>query len=152
MPDEKSSEIKTEMLKEHSIATGVLGLDLFPDHKRALLACMDGGVYELDLESGGTTLLSKHDSYAASVSLVKDSQHAISGGYDGRLIVHDLQSRSAKQNINAHNFWSWQSRVSPDGKLVASVSGQYLCGAYKYEPARAAEHPVKIFSASDGKL
>ena len=73
MPDEKPSEIKTEMLKEHSIATGVLGVDLFPDDKRALIACMDGGIYELDLESGSTTPLAKHDSYAASVSLIKDS-------------------------------------------------------------------------------
>ena len=152
MPDEKPSEIKTEMLKEHSIPTGVLGLDIFPDDKRALIACMDGGIYELDLESGSTTPLAKHDSYAASVSLIKDSQHAISGGYDGKLILHDLQSRTARQTIDAHKFWSWQSRVSPDGKLVASVSGQYLCGGYKYEPEPAAEHPVKVFSTADGKL
>lgn len=152
MPEEKSSDIKTEMLKEHSIPTGVLGFDLFPDDKRALLACMDGGVCELDLESGATTPLGKHDSYASSVSLITDSQHAISGGYDGKLILHDIPSRSAKQNIDAHKFWSWQSRVSPDGKLIASVSGQYLCGGYKYEPAPAAENPVKVFSTADGRL
>ena len=39
MPDEKPSEMKTEMLKEHSIPTAVLGLDIFPDDKRALVAC-----------------------------------------------------------------------------------------------------------------
>src|SRR4051812_2002414 len=128
MPDEKPSEIKTEMLKEHSIPTAVLGLDVFPDDKRALIACMDGGIYDVDLESGATVPLAKHDSYAASVSIIKDSSTAVSGGYDGKLILHDLESRSAKQNIAAHKFWSWQSRVSPDGKLVASVSGQYLCG------------------------
>src|SRR5258706_12211817 len=134
MPDEKPSEIKTEMLKEHSIATAVLGLDLFPDDKRALVACLDGGVYELDLESGATTPLAKHDSYASSVSFIQDSQHAVSGGYDGRLIWHDVSTRAATQNVAAHKFWSWQSRISPDGKLAASVSGQYLCGGYKYEP------------------
>jgi WD40 repeat protein len=152
MPDEKPSEMKTEMLKEHSIATAVLGFDIFPDDKRALLACLDGGVYELDLDSGATTPLAKHDSYASSVSLLKDSSGAISGGYDGRLIWYDLKSSEAKQSVLAHKFWSWQSRISPDGKLIASVSGQYLCGGYKYEPAPAAEHPVKIFSATDGKI
>ena len=150
MADEKPSEIKTEMLKEHSIPTAVLGLDVFPDGKRALVACLDGGVYEVDLESGAATALGKHESYASSVSLLKDQ--AVSGGYDGRLIWHDLQSRAAKQNVAAHKFWSWQSCASPDGKLVASVSGQYLCGGYKYEPAMATEQAVRIFSAVDGNL
>jgi WD40 repeat protein len=113
---------------------------------------MDGGVYELDLESGATSALGKHESYASSVSLAKDGEHAISGGYDGKLIWHDLSARAATQKIDAHKFWSWQSRVSPDGKWVATVGGQYLCGGYKYEPAADSEHSVKIFSAADGKL
>jgi WD40 repeat protein len=154
MADEKSSEMKTEMLKEHSIATGVLGLDISPDDKRAYLSCVDGGILELDLDSGKTTPLARHDSYASSVSLLPTSQghRAISGGYDGKLIWHDLATRESTRSILAHKFWSWQSRVSPDGKLAASVSGQYLCGGYKYEPAKADEHPVKVFSATDGKL
>jgi WD40 repeat protein len=152
MADEKPSEMKTEMLKEHSLPTAVLGLDLFADDKRALVACLDGGVYEVDLESGATKPLGKHDSYASSVSLIKGSEDAVSGGYDGKLIWHDLKAGTAKQNVAAHNFWSWQSRVSPDGKLVATVGGQYLCGGYKYEPAKAEDNPVKIFSTLDGKL
>lgn len=150
MADEKSSDLKTEMLKEHSISTAVLGLDLFPGDKRALIACLDGGVYELDLESGATTPFGKHESYASSVSLA--GERAISAGYDGKLIWHDVASRAVKESVTAHRFWSWQSRVSPDAKWVASVSGQYLCGGYKYEPAPAAEHSVKLFSAADGKL
>ena len=152
MADDKPSEIKTEMLKEHSIPTAVLGLDLFADDKRALVACLDGGVYEVDLESGAITPLAKHDSYASSVTLINGSEYAVSGGYDGKLIWHDLASHAAKQTVPAHKFWSWQSRVSPDGKLVATVGGQYLCGGYKYEPAKTDEHPVKIFAATDGKL
>jgi len=152
MADEKSNDLKTEFVKEHSIPTAVLGLDLFPDDKRALLACLDGGVYELDLESGKTTPLAKHDSYASSVTVLPNSNHAVSGGYDGRLIWHDLSARNATRTVPAHKFWSWQSRTSPDGKLVASVSGQYLCGGYKYEPASASEPPVKIFNAASGEV
>jgi WD40 repeat protein len=161
MPDEnqkptdaKDSAFKVELLKEHSISTAVLGLDLFPDDKRAVVACMDGGVYEIDLESGAATPLAKHDSYASSVSLLPSSegQLAISAGYDGKIIWHELTSKKASRNIAAHKFWSWQSRVSPDGKMVASVSGQYLCGGYKYEPAAPPEPPVKIFNTAKGEL
>ncbi len=152
MADEKPKEMKTEMLKEHSIPTAVLGFDLFPDDKRAALACLDGGVYELDLESGALSPLAKHDSYASSVTLIPGGERAVSGGYDGKLIWHDLSSRQAVSTIQAHKFWSWQSRVSPNCQFVASASGQYLCGGYKYEPASADEHPVKVFSAADGKV
>jgi WD40 repeat protein len=153
MPDAPSTSTKTDLLKEHSVPTGILGLDLFPDDKRALLACVDGSILELDLESGGATSLSAHDSYASSVTLHPSGKSAISGGYDGSLLIHNLSSRTA-QKIPAHKFWSWQSRISPDGRLAASVSGQYLCGGYKYEPAAAPSYdqPVKIFSAADGKL
>lgn len=146
------SELKTEMIKEHSVPTAALGLDLFPDDKRVLLACLDGGVYEFDLESGALISHAKHDSYAASVSLLANTNQAISGGYDGRLIWHDLSARNTVRNIAAHKFWSWQSAVSRDGKLAASVSGQYLCGGYKYEPAASDEPTVKIFDAPTGNL
>src|SRR4051812_48884324 len=106
MPDEKSKEarleakdsaFKTELLKEHSIPSAVLGLDLFPDNKRAVLACLDGSILELDLESGASTPLGRHESYASSVSLLPSSegQRAISAGYDGKLIWHDLASKKS---------------------------------------------------------
>ena len=40
--------------------------------------------------------------------------------------------------MKAHDFWSWQLALSPDGSRVASVTGQYLAGGWKYEPAEAA--------------
>lgn len=164
MPDEKSNppkaeeakpgDLKTEMLKEHSVASAVLGMDLFLDNKRAVIACLDGEVLEIDLDSGAMTSLAKHDSYASSVSLLPSSegQQAISAGYDGKIIWHDLGSKKVARNVSAHKFWSWQSRVSPDGKFVASVSGQYLCGGYKYEPASADERTVKVFNTATGEL
>jgi WD40 repeat protein len=152
MPDEKASELKTEQLKEHKVPSAVLGLDLFADGKRALVACLDGGVFELDLESGALAALGKHDSYASSVALIGDGKEAVSGGYDGKLIWHDVAGRAAARTVEAHKFWSWQSATSPDGKWAASVSGQYLCGGYKYEPAASEEPPVKVFDTTTGAV
>lgn len=140
------------MLKEHKVPSAVLGMDLFPDGKRAVVACLDGGVFEVELESGATTQIGQHESYASSVSLIAEGKIAVSGGYDGRLIWHDIPGRKSIRSVRAHSFWSWQSAASKDGKWVASVSGQYLCGGYKYEPAEAAEPIVKVFDAATGEL
>ncbi len=151
MPDEKTAELKTEKLKEHSVPTAILGFDLFPDGQRGLVACLDGGVSEIDLDSGALTPLGRHESYASSVALHPSGKHAISGGYDGCLLWHDLAARSAS-SLKAHQFWSWQSALSKDGQFAASVTGQYLCGGYKYEPAPASEPAVKVFHAQTREL
>jgi WD40 repeat protein len=54
--------------------------------------------------------------------------------------------------VAAHQFWSWQSALSPDGKLLASSTGQYLAGSIKYDPAPETEPSVKIFDARTGEL
>jgi WD40 repeat protein len=43
-------------------------------------------------------------------------------------------------------------RVSPDEQLVATVTGQYLAGGYKYEPAAEREPSVKVYETATGKL
>jgi WD40 repeat protein len=52
--------------------------------------------------------------------------------------------------VHAHQFWSWQLALSPDGRRVASVTGQYLPGGWKYEPAPASEPCVKVFDTFTG--
>ncbi|HTG43096.1 MAG TPA: WD40 repeat domain-containing protein, partial [Verrucomicrobiae bacterium] len=49
-------------------------------------------------------------------------------------------------------FWSWQMDVSPDERWVASVTGQYLAGGYKYEPAPEKEPSLKVFDTQTGEL
>ena len=56
------------------------------------------------------------------------------------------QSRSARSQ--AHKFWSWKMRVSPDEQLVGTVTGQYLAGGYKYEPAAETEPSVKVYETA----
>jgi WD40 repeat protein len=158
MPDDKEKSstekpvVKTALLKTIKLPTAVLGVDVSPDAKLLYAACLDGGVYEVDAESGSATLLGKHDSYASGVALLPRSSTLVSAGYDGVLQWHDTAERNTNRKTNAHRFWSWQMAASSDGQLVASVTGQYLCGSYKYEPAPETEPSVRIFNTGTGKL
>jgi WD40 repeat protein len=113
---------------------------------------MDGGIYDVNLESGEHALIGGHESYASGVAHLKQTDILVSAGYDGVLQWHDPKSRKLIRKASAHNFWSWQMAASPDEKLVASVTGQYLSGGYKYEPAAERELSVRLFEAQTGKL
>lgn len=144
--------LKVEAGREFKLPFPVLGFASASDGRTFYAACLDGSVYKVDAESGALKLLGKHDSYASSVHLVPGTRLAISGGYDGTLHWHDLEAGKTIRTVKAHQFWSWQTAVSRDGKRVASVTGQYLCGGYKYEPAPETEPSVKVFDAATGEL
>ncbi len=145
--------MKLETTKTLKLPTGVLGLTGTRDGARLYAACMDGGVHEIEVASGEITRFAGgHQSYASGCVLLPDGQTLISGGYDGRLLWHDVAKRSLIRAVAAHNFWSWQLAVSADGRRVASGSGQYLVGGEKYEPAPATGATVKVFDAVTGEL
>lgn len=144
--------LKLEQEKVISLPAAVLGLDVSPDGKTALAASMDGGVYAVEIESGRYEQFGKHASYASGVKFVPGANLAISAGYDGALMWHDLAAKQLVRKVEAHKFWSWKLAVSADGKYAASVTGQYLSGGYKYEPAAASEPTVKVFDAATGEL
>jgi WD40 repeat protein len=144
--------LKLEKEKEFMLATGVLSLDITPDAKTAFASCIDGSVQAVNIESGEKHALGEHDSYASSLALIEGSSMLISGGYDGALLWHDVTERKTTRRVSAHKFWSWQTAASRDGKFVASVTGQYICGGYKYEPLAEREPSVRVFAARDGEL
>ena len=143
--------LKSELAKEIKLPSPVLGLDLAADGRTGWVACLDGAVYEVDLTSGERVQLGKHQSYASSVHQIPNEDHVISGGYDGALLWHDLKEKKTIRRVAAHQFWSWQTAVSPDGRWVASATGRYECGGYKYEPAAEKEPSVKIFTSDGGE-
>lgn len=143
---------KLTKLKEFKLATPVLALDTAPDGKTLFFACQDGGIFQVTVESGEIAPLGKHTSYASGVALLPDGQTLLSGGYDGVLRWHDLATRKTVREVQAHEFWSWDLAVSRDGTLVASVTGRYETGGYKYEPAAEREPSVKVFDAKTGEL
>ena len=145
--------MKLSLAYDHKLDTGILGLATDPNGHRVFAACADGAVYEVDLASGRAKAFeARHESYASGCVLLPDGQTLISGGYDGNLIWHDVATRRSLRTVKAHHFWSWQLALSPDGTRLASVTGQYLPGAWKYEPAESSEPCVKVFNTATGEL
>jgi hypothetical protein len=70
--------------------------------------------------------------------LLLGGKTVISAGYDGVLQWHDVEARKTIRKVKAHDFWSWDMDVSADGSVVASVTGRYEAGGYKYEPRPSA--------------
>jgi WD40 repeat protein len=145
--------MKFTLAHEHSLPTGALGLAVTPDGSRAFVACADGATYAVDTETGKAEAFEeKHQSYANSCVLLPDGRTVVSGGYDGMLLWHDVEARRCARRVQAHKFWNWQLALSPDGRKLATTTGQYLPGGWKYEPAAETEASVKVFDTLSGEI
>src|SRR5438552_526980 len=151
-PASEPKALKSEKLKEIPLPSAVLALTATPDAKTLFAACQAGEVFVIDAETGKYELLARHESYASGIALLPDEKTIISAGYDGILQWHDLSARKTVRKIKAHDFWSWDLAASSDGSLVASVTGRYEAGGYKYEPAPEREPSVKVFDARTGDM
>jgi len=156
MPDDapppEPPKPRTEKVKDISLPSAVLALDATADGATIYAACLDGSVQVVNAESGQAEVLGRHDSYASAVALMPDGNTLISGGYDGCLLWHDLAERKVVRRIEAHDFWVWDMALSRNGRVLASVTGRYEAGGYKYEPAPEREPSVKVFDAATGEL
>ena len=145
--------MKLEKTKTIHLPTAVLGLTGSADGARLHAACMDGRIYEvIPATETVTPFVEAHSSYASGCVLLPDGNTLISSGYDGCLCWHDTGSRKLIRRVAAHDFWSWQVALSRDGRRVASVTGQFLVGTEKYEPAKAAGPTLKIYDTDSGEL
>jgi WD40 repeat protein len=145
------SKLKLNPTKDLKLPTAVLSLAATPEGKQLFAACLDGGVYAVSVDSGEPKQLGKHESYASGVQYLAKSNQLISAGYDGALHWFSLAENKELRVVKAHDFWSWKLRLSPDERLVASATGQYLAGGEKYEPAKEREPSVKVFDTERGK-
>ena len=143
---------KLELSKEIKLPTIALAADARQDGEVLYAACFDGFIYEVKSESGEKRILAKHESYASGVRYLPKAKMLISAGYDGQIFWIDPEKAEVIRKVKAHKFWSWQMDVSPDEKFVASSTGQYLAGGYKYEPAPEREPSVKIYDVQNGEL
>jgi WD40 repeat protein len=144
--------VKLVFTKELKLPTAVFAIDCHPDGKRLYAACFDGGIYEAAIDTGALKPLGKHESYASGVQYLPKSDLVISAGYDGALRWFSPADGKCIRTVEAHKFWSWKSRVSPDEQWFGSVTGQYMAGGYKYEPAPEREPSVKVYETATGKL
>jgi hypothetical protein len=147
-----SGDLGLSPVKHIPLPTAVLAIDSHSDDKHLFAACFDGGIYRVEVESGAHNLLGKHDSYASGVQYLPKSGRLITSGYDGTLRWFDGESGRQIRVVEAHKFWSWKMRVSPDEKLVGTVTGRYSAGGYKYEPAPECEPSVRVYDAESGNL
>lgn len=139
---------------EHELAlpSGVLGLSLASDATWALTALADGTLHRVDWKSGKSEAFeTKHESFASGCVLLPQNRVAVTCGYDGAMIWHDVETRRMIRRVAVHQFWNWQMALSPNGKLIASTTGQYLPGGWKYEPAAETEPSVKVLDAATGE-
>jgi WD40 repeat protein len=143
--------MKLTLVHDHKLPTGVLGLAVDGPGDRAYAACVDGGVYAVELGSGRVERFeARHGSYASGCVLMPDGRTVVSAGYDGMLMWHDAVTRRCWRRQAAHRFWSWQLALSADGRRLATVTGQYLPGGWKYEPAGESEPSVRVYDAWSG--
>lgn len=143
--------MKLKLEHDHKLPTGVLGLAMTPEGGRAFAACADGSIHEVNPSNGETRVFhGRHPSFASGCVLLPDGRTLISGGYDGMLLWHDVATRHCWRRVRAHQFWNWRLALSPDGTRLATVTGQYLPGGWKYEPAPETEPSVKIFDTRTG--
>ena len=134
-----------------SLPMGILGSSIAPDGSRLSAACMDG-VYDVDLTPGQPSRLGEHNSYVSSVVRLQHSDVLLSAGYDGNVHWYRKSDGSFQRHISLHDFWSWDMAVSPNERLLASVTGQYLAGGYRYEPAAESEPSVRVVDVHSGKI
>lgn len=139
---EKSTDFKLPM--------GILGASFSEDGKSIVAACMDG-VYLADVESKQAEKIGEHTSYASSAAFLPEHNALVSAGYDGAIQWFDAETKTSLRTINLHEFWSWDMAVSNDQSMIASVTGQYLAGGYKYEPLPEREPSVRLLSADSGE-
>lgn len=137
-------------LEDRKLPTAVLAAAWLGDAE-LLAGCLDG-VYRFDLETGNHRKVGAHTSYVSSVAVLPSLGQYLSAGYDGVLQWYDLASDELVRSLKLHDFWSWDMAVSPDASLVASVTGQYLAGGYKYEPAPEREPSVRVVDAASGEI
>jgi WD40 repeat protein len=131
------------------LPTAILGAAL--DGDALLAACMDG-VYWVGVAEKSARRIGGHDSYVSSAACLPGCNQLLTAGYDGVVQWFDRESKLSVRQLQAHQFWSWDMAVSPDEQWIASVTGQYLAGSYKYAPAPQREPCVRLISVESGEI
>jgi WD40 repeat protein len=127
-------------IKEIGTNAICLGITRVPDSERVIVATNEGRLYEYDFAAGQPQAIPFGEGHASSyvTSVAWTPAGVVSGGYDGKLIWWDPDTRQAARIVDeAHAKWIRRVAASPAGDLVASV---------------ADDMQIKLWEASTGRL
>jgi WD40 repeat protein len=104
-----------------------------PDSTRLFFGASDAKVYDLDVmaEKPEPTEYVGHESYVTGVALA--GKYLVSGGYDGRLIWWDTETKQQVRSVLAHSRWIREVTATPDGRFVVSVADDMVCRIWDVE-------------------
>jgi WD40 repeat protein len=99
----------------------------------------DLNVHRWDLQTGGKTTLTGHESWVRSMDFSPDGRWLYTAGWDGRVGIWEVDDDDAKpaRMMQTHSGACRWVRCSPDGSMLATCGNDLL---------------VKIWNAADGKL
>jgi WD40 repeat protein len=127
---------KLKSVKQLSRPDIVFALARKPRTGQVFCGGSDFSVYELDLDGPKPEPkeLGRHDSYVTGLAL--SGSTLVSGGYDGRLIWWNVDSRSMVRAVPAHSKWIRRVAVTPDGSAVVSVADDMVCRLWDLSSGR----------------
>jgi WD40 repeat protein len=122
-----ASPEKLKVVKQLTRSDIVFAVARKPGTGRLFCGGSDASVYEIDIEQAKPEAkeLGRHNSYVTSLALAGTT--LVSGGYDGRLIWWDIDSRSQVRTVDAHRKWIRGLAATPDGRVMASVADDMVC-------------------------
>ncbi len=132
----KTNNEKLKVVKNLARPEIVLCLARGSNSSRLFFAGSDLAIHEVDVAQAKLEPkeVGTHGSYVTGLVLAGKS--VVSGGYDGRLIWWDTQTRKQIRAIAAHTKWIRKLALSPNGKTLASVGDDMVC---------------RLWDAADGK-
>lgn len=127
---------KTSLLKQLNRPDIVFAVARKPGTSQLFCGGSDFTVYELDVDQAKPEAkeLGRHASYVTGLALSGGT--LVSGGYDGRLIWWNIESRSKIREVDAHRKWIRAVTAAPNGTVVASVADDMVCRVWDVESAR----------------
>lgn len=107
-----------------------------PGTSRLFIGGSDFSVYEIDTDAAKPEAkeLGRHASYVTGLALAGST--LVSGGYDGRLIWWNVESRSKIREVDGHRKWVRAVAAAPNGMVVVSVADDMVCRVWDVESGR----------------
>lgn len=104
----------------------VLAVDISPDDQKSISSARDGSLYEWDLQTGRSELLTAPDGHILAVNSVKytpDGRNVLSASTDNTLILWDLTSGEIVLNFGANE--SYARHTEPVNTVAISADGSF---------------------------